>query len=66
MLTIVSDRRRQGPRGLAGGTDGRPGRNLLIQEERETVLPSKVTLPIRREDLVVVETPGGGGWGAYR
>jgi len=66
VLTIVSDRRRQGPRGLAGGTDGRPGRNLLIREERETVLPSKVTLPIHRQDLVVVETPGGGGWGAYR
>jgi N-methylhydantoinase B len=66
VLTIISDRRRQGPRGLAGGKDGRPGRNFLIREGRETVLPSKVTLPIHRQDLVVVETPGGGGWGAYR
>jgi N-methylhydantoinase B len=66
VLTIVSDRRRQGPKGLAGGEAGAPGRNLLNREGSETVLPSKVTMPIRRQDLVIVETPGGGGWGAYK
>ncbi|HKZ64585.1 MAG TPA: hydantoinase B/oxoprolinase family protein [Thermoplasmata archaeon] len=62
-LTIVSDRRRFPPKGLAGGGDGRPGRNVLMRDGAEIPLPSKMTQEIRRGDLVVVETPGGGGWG---
>jgi len=65
-LTIVSDRRQRPPRGLAGGEDARPGRNALLREGAETALPSKVTRPIRRGDVAIVETPGGGGWGPYK
>ena len=65
-LTIVSDRRTQPPRGLAGGADARPGRNRLLRGEEEIPLPSKVTRELRKGDLVIVETPGGGGWGAYK
>ena len=65
-LTIVSDRRQRPPRGLAGGGDARPGRNALVRDGIEVPLPSKVTRDVRRGDLVVVETPGGGGWGAYK
>ncbi len=67
-LTIVSDRRRHAPKGLAGGADGRPGRDLLVRDGQERPLPSKVTREVRRGDLLVVETPGGGGWGppSYR
>ena len=31
---------------------------------RELGLPSKVTLPVMRGDVVRVRTPSGGGWGA--
>ncbi len=62
-LSIISDRRRHRPQGLAGGAAGSPGRNLLVREGKEMELPSKVTMGLRRGDLVVVETPGGGGWG---
>lgn len=61
--SIISDRRRRAPRGLAGGGDGLPGANFLLRGDRMIPLPSKVTLGLRRGDLVVVETPGGGGWG---
>jgi N-methylhydantoinase B len=66
VLTIVSDRRRRAPKGLAGGADGRTGRNAVVRDGEEIPLPSKVTSPIRKGDVVVVETPGGGGWGAYK
>src|SRR5205814_2250082 len=48
---------------IAGGEDGRPGRNLLRRGKRQRILPAKVTFELRRDDLVVIETPGGGGWG---
>jgi N-methylhydantoinase B len=62
-LTIVSDRRRSAPRGLRGGDSGSPGRNALRRDGVLIPLPSKVTCELRRGDVVIVETPGGGGWG---
>jgi len=65
-LSILSERRTLRPRGLKGGEDGRPGRNMLIRTGRRKTLPAKVTLPLRHDDLVIIETPGGGGWGSPR
>lgn len=62
--SILSERRTLRPQGLAGGEPGHAGRNLLVRSRRTRVLPAKVTLPIRRGDVIVIETPGGGGWGA--
>jgi N-methylhydantoinase B len=58
-LSLLTDRRRHAPQGLAGGKPGRPGRNLLNEAE----LPAKATRELAAGDLVTVETPGGGGWG---
>ncbi len=66
VVSVVSDRRRHGPRGLAGGDDGRPGRNRLIRGGRSRDLGGKAVVEVRRGDLLVVETPGGGGWGRPR
>ncbi len=66
IVSILSERRRRGPRGLQGGADGRPGRNALVRRGRTTVLPSKATQEIREDDVIVIETPGGGGWGPPR
>src|SRR5690606_15927324 len=59
-VSLVTERRSRGPWGLAGGVDGAPGRNLLVRDGEETVLPAKTTLRLRRGDRLVVETPGGG------
>jgi N-methylhydantoinase B len=64
--SILSERRSLRPKGLAGGEDGHEGRNLLLRAGRRRTLPSKVTLELQRDDLLVVETPGGGGWGAAK
>jgi N-methylhydantoinase B len=58
-LNLVADRRRHAPQGLNGGAQGRPGRNLLNGEE----LPAKVSRRLVADDVVTVETPGGGGFG---
>jgi len=62
-VTITSDRRKRGPYGLAGGQDGAPGRNSLIDGRDPTPLPGKVTFTVRPGDVVRLATPGGGGWG---
>jgi len=63
-VTIISDRRRHAPRGLAGGGDGRRGGNFVVRAGRSRPLAAKVTFRGRVGDRIVVETPGGGGWGA--
>ncbi|HZW53620.1 MAG TPA: hydantoinase B/oxoprolinase family protein [Candidatus Elarobacter sp.] len=62
-LTLLTERRRRGPWGLAGGATGSAGRNLLAHRGRWRVLPGKVNLRVRRGDVLRVETPGGGGFG---
>jgi len=57
--TLLTERRRHGPRGAAGGSPGAPGANLV----NGAVLPSKVTLRLAAGDVLRIETPGGGGWG---
>ncbi|HEY1204397.1 MAG: hydantoinase B/oxoprolinase family protein [Bryobacteraceae bacterium] len=62
-LTLLSDRRRRGPYGLAGGRPGKPGRNSLLRRGRAIRLPGKVSLDARAGDVLRIETPGGGGYG---
>ena len=62
-VTILSDRRVHRPYGLAGGNEGAPGRNLLIDSEGEHELPSKATQKVEAGTIVSIRTPGGGGYG---
>lgn len=58
-VTILSDRRVRGPYGLAGGAEGRPGRNSLNRQ----ALEGKVRFSVNPGDNLSIETPGGGGYG---
>ena len=62
-VTLLSERRLQGPSGAAGGAPGEPGANALIRDGQEKILPGKVTFQARAGDVVSVRSPGGGGWG---
>ena len=60
------DRQHIPPWGLFGGQSGRCGRMVIRRKEGpETMLPSGKNSDIHLEDgdSVIVETPGGGGWG---
>ena len=61
-LSLLTDRRRHGPRGKDGGADGATGENLLDGKP----LPPKVTRELEPNQVVTVRTPGGGGWGEKR
>ncbi|MBE2200798.1 MAG: hydantoinase B/oxoprolinase family protein [Anaerolinea sp.] len=61
--TITSERRERGAYGLQGGQPGQPGRNSLIHNDQEQTLPGKVTIDLETNDILRIETPGGGGWG---
>ena len=57
--TLLTERRRHGPAGGAGGLDGEAGANLLNGQR----LASKTTMRLVAGDVLRIETPGGGGWG---
>jgi N-methylhydantoinase B len=62
-VTLLTDRRRIPPWGLAGGGPGRRGRNFIVRRGRKRPLASKINLRVEAGDVVRLETPGGGGWG---
>jgi len=59
-LTLLTERRSRAPAGAMGGSNGAPGKNLL----NGRVLPAKCRVELVPGDVVTIETPGGGGWGA--
>lgn len=63
-VTLVSERRRLPPWGLAGGNAGAPGRNVLRRADgSEVELPGKASFTVQPGDELLIFTPGGGGWG---
>lgn len=62
-VTINSERRVIAPYGLQGGDAGACGINRLIRGEDTTVLGAKWAGQAQVGDRIVIETPGGGGWG---
>jgi len=62
-VTLLADRRRLAPYGLAGGEPGSTGTTTLIRPNAANVLPGKCSVNASKGDIVRIETPGGGGWG---
>jgi N-methylhydantoinase B len=63
-LSLMGERRRIPPWGLAGGEPGAVGQDWLYRAGGEVErLPGKVTVEVSPGDRLVVLTPGGGGWG---
>ncbi|MGQ0383464.1 MAG: hydantoinase B/oxoprolinase family protein [Gammaproteobacteria bacterium] len=61
---ILSNRRRVAPFGLAGGGDGACGINRLLRGDGSALeLPACASVEVAAGDELVIETPGGGGFG---
>jgi 5-oxoprolinase (ATP-hydrolysing) len=62
--SIVASRRTVAPFGLAGGADGAAGRQHVERANgaREVIL-GVARVDLQAGDVIVIETPGGGGWG---
>jgi N-methylhydantoinase B len=59
-VTLLTERRQYAPQGVQGGSAGAIGRNLLNGEP----LPAKCRVQLQPGDVLTIETPGGGGYGA--
>jgi len=61
---ILSNHRRVAPFGMAGGEDAETGTNTVIRSNGEAEpLSGTATVVLAANDVVIIETPGGGGFG---
>lgn len=65
-LSMLTQRRARPPYGMEGGSSGQPGRNLLRPTGIDVYheMPGSFTTSVEKGTRLLVETPGGGGWGA--
>ena len=64
-VVVVASRRQIAPFGLNGGLDGMPGRQWVERHDGgRTELSGRDSAELLPGDIFVIETPGGGGFGA--
>jgi len=64
VATFVSSRRSVPPFGLEGGGAGAPGRQWVERQDGSVqILSGTAQVELGSGDMVVIETPGGGGFG---
>ncbi|HJV80273.1 hydantoinase B/oxoprolinase family protein [Noviherbaspirillum sp.] len=63
--SILSNNRLHGAFGMAGGKAGEPGRNIVVRRDGGVEeLAHVARTEMQAGDVFVIETPGGGGYGA--
>ncbi len=62
-VTTMVERMRVRPWGVFGGEDGAPFRVTLVRGKGRTRMRGKENRDLRRGDLIIVESSGGGGYG---
>jgi N-methylhydantoinase B len=60
--TLLSDRHTRKPPGAAGGDAGACGRHWLTRDGAQRPLPAKTMLELQPNDVLTIQTPGGGGY----
>lgn len=67
-VSILSERRVFRPYGMQGGEDAKSGLNIWVRgdAQRHINLGGKTTAKFSRGDRIIINTPGGGGWGKSR
>ena len=67
VVSILSERRAFQPYGLFGGSPGERGSNLLVYKEGNRLinLGGKNTIHVVAGDRIIINTPGGGGYGSH-
>jgi 5-oxoprolinase (ATP-hydrolysing) len=63
-VSLLTQRRLMAPFGLEGGAAGALGKNLrILQDGKSETLPGATSYLASAGEGLVLETPGGGGWG---
>ncbi|OQW95305.1 MAG: 5-oxoprolinase [Beggiatoa sp. IS2] len=64
-VSILSEHRRIPPYGLAGGEPGQVGKNWIERTDgTQEILAGTATAKVNAGDILVIATPGGGGYGS--
>jgi 5-oxoprolinase (ATP-hydrolysing) len=63
-VTLLGQHRTYAPYGLNGGEEGKCGEHVLTSGNIITELPGICSLEVISGDILKIETPGGGGYGA--
>jgi len=63
VCSLLAERQRHAPYGLAGGDEGATGATFLLSGDDRTRLAGKSTHDLAAGDIVSLRTPGGGGYG---
>jgi N-methylhydantoinase B len=67
IVSLLGERQKIAPWGLAGGEDGKKGVYYVKKTDgKKIILPGKTTITLDSEELIVIETPGGGAWGEQK
>ena len=61
--SLLADRHTLAPPGACGGEAGACGRHALIRDGVETAVAAKASFALAPNDVLIVQTPGGGGYG---
>ena len=64
-ISLLAERHAVAPRGAQAGGDGKTGMHLLLDKPNAHAvqLPAKTTRGFAVGQTLVIQTPGGGGWG---
>lgn len=62
-FSLLAERRRNAPYGIAGGRDGDTGDDKLVQDGKKRDIDPKSIHALGDGDIISIRTPGGGGYG---
>jgi N-methylhydantoinase B len=62
-VSIIAERNIIKPYGLSGGLEGENGKFFVIKDNEVKEIPSKYSFKLNKGEILVVKTPGGGGYG---
>ncbi|KQB36163.1 hydantoinase B/oxoprolinase family protein [Acidiplasma aeolicum] len=62
-MSVIADRFMVKPWGIHGGSPGKTGSLYIISSGRKKRMPAKFSSELNKNDEVIIETPGGGGYG---
>ena len=62
-VTLLGQHRKYAPYGLNGGEDGKCGEHTLLSDHVASKLPGICSFEVQNNDILIIETPGGGGFG---
>ena len=64
VVTLLGERRRHRPWGLAGGGPGELGSDYLRRDGKWEPVPAKASITLQAGEVISLRSPGGGGWGS--